>query len=79
MSNRFDLEQSILKAWNVVDDLELLYERVMEGEEINRDELANILLGMVGVSNMRFEKCFSIFEALVRSRQLDRGCSDRIM
>lgn len=70
MSNRFDLEQQILKAWNITDDIQLLYEKVMD-DEMSKDDIANALLGILNVSNLRFEKCWSTFEEVVRSRELD--------
>jgi hypothetical protein len=66
MSNKiFDLEQSILQCWNVCDDLNLLYSETMERPRpLTQDELANILLGMKLMYQMKFEKCFSEFEVI---------------
>lgn len=66
MSNKiFDLEQSILQCWNVCDDLNLLYSETMERPRpLTQDEMANILLGMKLMYQMKFEKCFSEFEQI---------------
>ena len=66
MSNKiFDLEQSILQCWNVCDDLNLLYSETMErSRPFTQDEMANILLGMKLMYQMKFEKCFSEFEQI---------------
>lgn len=59
----FDLEQSILQCWNVCDDLDLLYSQIMERSiPLTQDEIANILLGMTHLYQMKYEKCFSHFE-----------------
>jgi hypothetical protein len=59
----FDLEQSILQCWNVCDELDLLYTQILErSRPLTQDEMANILLGMKLMYQMKFEKCFSEFE-----------------
>ncbi len=67
--DRFDLEQSILQCWNVCDDIDLLYENVMD-KDMSTDEIANALLGMQQIYKMKFEKCFNIFETLVSNRDI---------
>ena len=63
---QFDLEQQILQCWSVCDDLEMLFERVMDGPPMDTDELSNILLGMKSLYHMKFERCFSTFEDLLK-------------
>ena len=63
----FDLEQSIMKCWNVVDDLDLLFKQTMDRPvPLTPDEYANILLGMKELYQLKFEECFSQFEAICR-------------
>ena len=57
----FDLEQEIMKAWHVVDDIDLLYENVKE-TDMSTGDIANVLLGLESVYNMRFQKLFNTFE-----------------
>jgi len=67
MSDIFDLEQSIMKCWNVVDDIDLVYKNVMDRQRpFTEDELANILLGMKQLYHLRFEECFSQFEDMCK-------------
>lgn len=62
MTNKmFDLEQGILQCWGVVDDLKLLYGRCME-RPLSQDDMANILLGMQQLYQLKFEDCFNNFE-----------------
>jgi hypothetical protein len=63
--NIFDLEQSIMKCWNVVDDLDLLYKQSMDRQKpFTEDEWANLLLGMKELYQLKFEECFSEFEKI---------------
>ena len=61
----FDFEQEIMNAWHVVDDIQLLKENVME-TDMSTDDIANILLGLEGVYNMRFQKLFDTFEEVCK-------------
>jgi len=61
----FDLEQEIMKAWHVVDDIQLLNENVME-TDMSTDDIANALLGLEKLYNMRFEKVFNTFEEVCK-------------
>ncbi|NDH49537.1 MAG: hypothetical protein EBY41_03120 [Proteobacteria bacterium] len=63
--NIFDLEQEIMKAWHVVDDIDLLHENVIESD-MSTDDIANVLLGLQSVYNMRFEKLFNTFEEVCK-------------
>ena len=67
MANRFDLEQDIMKAWNVVDDIRLLNEMLMDGPtRMTEDQIANILIGMEHIYELRFNKLFSTFEKCIK-------------
>ena len=71
MSDRFDLEQNILDCWKITDDVNLLYKNVME-EELDKDKIANVLLGLQAIYSMRFEQLWSTFENLVSNKELDK-------
>jgi hypothetical protein len=79
MVTRFELEQDIMNCWQVTDDLDVLYNRLMEDPTIdrvledpsmNRDKLANILLGMKELYHIKFEKCFNTFERLISEKKI---------
>jgi hypothetical protein len=65
MTDRFDLEQDIMKCWNVTDDIDLLYRNVME-RDLSKDDIANALLGMKTLYEMKFDELFTHFETLIR-------------
>ena len=71
MSDRFDLEQNILDCWKITDDVNLLYKNVME-EELDKDKITNVLLGLQAIYSMRFEQLWETFENLVSKRELDK-------
>lgn len=71
----FDFEQEIMKAWHVVDDINLLYENVME-TDMSKDDIANVLLGLESIYNMRFEKVFNTFEDLCKEYHAMRRKND---
>lgn len=66
MKDRFDLESQIMSCWNVVDDLDLLFEEVTESEQLDQDQLSNILLGMKELYQLKFQKLFSTFENSIK-------------
>jgi len=60
-----DLEQEIMKAWHVIDDIQLLNENVME-TDMSTDDIVNTLIGLESIYNMRFQKVFSLFEEVCK-------------
>ena len=70
MADRFDFEQQIMKCWNMVDDVEQLYNQIMESDHLNKDEIANYLLGLKTIYNVKFDTLFNQFEQLIREKQL---------
>jgi hypothetical protein len=67
MSDRFDLEQAILRA-DMEADLNLLFERVCNGPELSQDDMANALLGLITINALRHEKLWNIFEEMCNKR-----------
>lgn len=66
---RFDLEQDILKCWNITEDIDLLYRSVME-KEMTTDDIANYLLGLKTMYELKFDETFACFEQLVKEKQI---------
>jgi hypothetical protein len=62
---QFDLEQAIIRLWSMDEDIGLLYENVME-KNPPTDDIANALLGLKSLMQMRGEKCFELFESFIR-------------
>lgn len=69
MSDRFTFEQQIFDAWNVTKDINTLFEGVVE-KDLTKDQIANALLGMHQIYELKFIKLFDMFEELVRNKEL---------
>ena len=69
-NNRFDLEQNIMKCWNVTEDIDLLYENVMENDNMTKDDIANALLGLRVLYEMQFEKLWQNFESMAKEKKI---------
>jgi hypothetical protein len=63
--DRFDFEQQIMSCWNVTTDLKDLNEAVLD-TDMTKNQIANVLMGVEQLYNLRFEKLFRQFEQLVR-------------
>lgn len=68
MSDRFDFEQQLLNCWQVTADIDTLCEGALE-QDLTIDQIANVLLGINELYELRFNKCFNTFEELIRSGQ----------
>jgi hypothetical protein len=69
--DRFDLEQLILKAWQVKDDIDLLLKRQMDAPEpLSEDEFANAMIGISTLHDMRMNELWDCFEFLVHERKI---------
>ena len=71
--DRFDFEQQIMSCWNVTSDLKDLNEALLESD-LTKDQISNILTGIEQLYQIRFDKLFLQFEALVHeyAHTLDR-------
>ena len=64
--DRFDLEQTIMEAWQTADDIKLIFEMYSDRpERMSEDELSNLLLGVYHQHTLRSQKVFDVFETLV--------------
>ena len=77
MKTQFDLEQRIMDCWGVVDDIQLVYENLLDGDpKPTEDYIANNLLGMKQLYDMRFNKLFSTFEKLLKEQHESQVCDN---
>jgi hypothetical protein len=70
--NRFELEEQITACWNTKDDIDLLYETILE-KDISKDEIANALLGISQLHEMRCDRAFETFKFLVSNGTIGTG------
>ena len=64
MTDRFDLEQHIMKCWTITDDIDLLNFNVLE-KDMSKDEISNFLLGLKTIYECKFNDLFDTFGVLV--------------
>ena len=66
MNDRFDLEEAITDVFTSNEELETLLYRIGDSPVTpSEDELMNILIGIIALNKIRYEKLFNTFEALV--------------
>ena len=69
--NRFDLEDLISRAWSSKEDIDLFVEMYSDGETpMTEDEVANIMIGMSHLHNMRMQQLWDCFEQLIKEGKL---------
>lgn len=74
---RFDFEQQIMSCWAVTDDIDTVYEYVMDDPDfagmdpVHADKIANLLLGMSAMYSVKFDKMFKTFQELTRAHVFD--------
>jgi hypothetical protein len=62
--DRIEMETQIMSCWNITSDLKDLTEGVLE-YDMSPDQIANALMGMQELYEIRFDKLFRQFEQLV--------------
>lgn len=76
MTAQFDLEQSIMQCWNVVDDMKVLYSNVLDATPpLTNDEIANVLIGLKKLYDMKFYNLFSTFEKYLAEKHNEKTTS----
>ena len=65
--DRFDLEQEIMKCWNVTDDLDTFLHAYLDGPEMSVDEVSNVILGLSALYQLKFQKLWDTFEQLLKN------------
>lgn len=66
--SRFDLENAISSQMDVCDDLSVIIDDVLDGEGLNLDpdQLANTLQGIINLHNVKYNKLWNTFIHLFR-------------
>jgi hypothetical protein len=54
--DRLDEEDAIMDCWKVVDDINFLWVQIMDGPDMDNDEICNILLGMQQLYDRKFQE-----------------------
>ena len=74
MNPKVDLESAIMLAWQTSEDIELLYKHHGDAPRpMSDDEIANALLGIKVLHDMRME---SLMDTYCRKMELNEYCTD---
>lgn len=65
--DRFDLEQDIMKCWNVTEDIENF---IGARDAMSEDEQLNYLIGLKQIYEIKFNNLWTAFESCVRERSI---------
>ena len=65
---QFDVEQGILNCWMVTDDIKLIYEHI-GNQGMTEDQIMNALIGLETLYQMKFDKLFNDFEAMLKEKR----------
>ena len=69
--NRFDLEEAISEVFTANEELETLIYRVGDSPVTpSEDEILNILIGIIALNKVRYEKLWNTFEALLANNTI---------
>lgn len=66
---RFDLEQLILKNWEITTEIKHLRELISDGKP-TQDQIENYLLGLETIYEVKFNKLWDCFEELCQHQKI---------
>ena len=67
--DRFNLEAEIMSVWNTKDDLNAITSRMMDDPDpMTEDDIANVLIGLSELHDIRCKKLFNVFESMVKDK-----------
>ena len=78
--DRFNLEAEIMSVWNTKDDLNAITSRMMDDPApMTEDDIANVLIGLSELHDIRCKKLFNVFESMVKNNCfIEKEISDGI-
>ena len=66
-----NLEDNIMECWNVVTDVNTVFEYVMESPKVDKDEVSNMLLGITSLYDVKFNRLLREFEKVLKENRND--------
>jgi hypothetical protein len=67
--DRFDLEQLIVKNWEITTEIKHLRELISDGKP-TQDQVENYLLGLETIYEVKFNKLWDCFEELCQNQKI---------
>ena len=79
MDDRFDLEEAISDVFTSNEELETLLYRIGDSPVTpSEDEVMNILIGIIALNKVRYEKLWNTFEALLKNGTITNKSIDNV-
>ena len=79
MNDRFDLEEAITEMFTANEELETLLYRIGDSPVTpSEDEVMNILIGIIALNKVRYEKLWNTFEALIKNGTITNKGVDNV-
>jgi len=70
--DRFDFEQQLLECWGVTKDIKTLREALCDrSPAMTGDEIANVLIGLESLYELKFDKLWGMFENRVHQKGIN--------
>ena len=66
MKTQFLLEQQIMDCWNIINDIKSVYQHHLDVQALTDDQLANVLIGIEQLYDLKFYSLFSTFEKYLK-------------
>ena len=77
--DRFDLEEAISEVFTTNEELDTLLYRIGDSPVTpSEDELMNMLIGIIELNKVRYEKLWNTFEALVKDGTISNKNVDNV-
>jgi hypothetical protein len=73
---RIELEQRIMECWNVVEDIKAVHTAHQDLHELSVDEMANTLMGIQHLYQIKFELLFDTFEKHLKATHEESSAVD---
>lgn len=67
MKDRFDLEDEIMKCWEIIDDLELINNH----SEITSEQYRELIKSLHTLYSLKFTTLFSTFEKCIENKEFE--------
>lgn len=74
----YDLENQIMTCWNVTDDINSLYKHYGD-KDMTQDQVANILLGLKELYDIKFESLFATYEEALKEIAQENRSTDMLV
>ena len=79
MNDRFDLEEAISDVFTSNEELETLLYRIGDSPVTpSEDEVMNILIGIIALNKVRYEKLWNTFEVLIENGTITNKSIDNV-